>query len=44
MFVNIFFIFITAYNVVMYKGGKWRKWAYNAIFTKNVYREQNALC
>ena len=33
----MFFIFKTAYNVVMYKGGKMSKWAYNAILNENVY-------
>ena len=27
----------STYNSVMYKGGKWRKWAYNAILNENVY-------
>ena len=33
----MFFIFITAYNVVMYKDGKWNKLAYNVILNENVY-------
>ena len=28
----IYLVLKTAYNVVMYKGGKWTKWACNAIF------------
>ena len=30
-FVNIL-VLKTAYNAIMYKGGKWTKWACNAIF------------
>ena len=37
----MFFIFITAYNAVIYKSGKWSKWAYNAILNEKMYCKQN---